>query len=117
MKIGGNNIFKDVIIYITSNSNKNLLQIFDENKKIVETYIHNSYIFRGKINRAYGIKIFSDNNYLSSSFYIPRLMNKPYYFSTVKNNSPKIIVRLLDKNYSNLKIEKGEITLWQTLIQ
>ena len=103
-------------LYIISDTILNLLQIFEDNKKILEKYVSNTYNFKGELNKCYRIKIISYNNCLITSFYISEKNKEPYIFNLKTSDiSHKIFIKLLDQNYEDLKIEKGVISLEQKI--
>lgn len=109
---------KNIFIFLISDSILNFLQIFDSNnQKIKEDYIYNTYIFKGDLNKPYKIRIISNTGILNSSFYIDEKYTKKYVFDTRrKSKFHKVFIKIIDQNYTGLKIEKGDIKLWQNHI-
>lgn len=107
-------MIKTVKIKCISESNYNKLQIFDnDNKKIVDTVISNEYLFESNVNKFYKVKILSNNRKIESNIFICDSYTKPYIFDLRKIiQIHPIFIKLIDHNYVDLKIEKGEIFFW-----
>lgn len=109
-------MYKNIKILLISNNQNNLLEIYDKNDNIIKkTSIKDKYIFYGKINETYKIKLFTDNLIFNTGIYICEKYDKPYIFD-IRNKKKyhQIFIFLKDKNYKNLKIEKGMIKIWQS---
>ena len=73
------------------------------------------YCFNGKLNSVYVVNIYDHVHYYCIPIIILKNSSNNFIFSFFKNNSQrKITIYLNDKNY-NLKVERGEIKLWQSL--
>ena len=109
---------KEVKIKCT-NFQKYKIEIYKNNKLVCKDIIKNGeyYYFNGKINSVYVVKIYYSGHYYCIPIIILKNNTNNFIFSFFKANSQrKITIYLNDKNY-NLKVERGEITLWQNLIQ
>lgn len=110
-------MYKEVQICIASDSMINYLQIYDADEKIVEAYVNTYFVFKFKVNKAYKIRIMSNNFVLCSSFYVTYKYYGPYiFYLKQKHLSHNIFIKLKDYNYDGLLIEKGKIILWQNNI-
>lgn len=107
-------MYKEISLIIKNNYKFNTLQIFDNNKKIEEVTALNKYIFKGKINHAYGLKILNNKGIYNTSFYVSSKNNDPYIFD-ITNKPHKVFIKIIDLNY-DLLIKKGEIKLWPSHI-
>lgn len=111
-------MYKEIKIIILSKDKLNLLQIFNsENKKIIEEFVSDYYIFKGKINECYKIKIINSSTLYSTGIFINKKYDNPYILDARnKNLFHRILINLKDQKYNGLKIEKGIIKLWQNHI-
>ena len=102
---------KKILIIIENSNNKNYIQIFDNNNRLIEkAFTKNKYTFKGEKNKVYKIKIINKNICFNSSFYITDYYDEPYIFNIRQTNlSHQIFIKLIDQNYNGLKIEKGRI--------
>lgn len=110
-------MYKKVILNIVSNYINNLLEIYDSNNNLIyRKYANGICYFYFEVNKVYKIKIINSNSFVSN-IYVSHKYNDPYIFD-VRNIivNHKIFIRLIDENYKNLLIEKGEIKLWQNHI-
>ena len=106
---------------------KNLYQVFvklyDENDNLI--YIGKTYngILKIKLipNKVYKIKAKFLSESINATLYVKRSINKYIFIfshSLISRNNPNertITFLLTDLNYENLKIEKGEMYLWQKM--
>ena len=75
------------------------------------------FYFDGKINNVYVVKVYDSGHYYCIPIIILKNNTNNFIFSFSEINSQrKITIYLNDKNY-NLRVERGEITLWQSLTQ
>lgn len=88
------------------------------NKTVFSCYIKNTNIIKLPICnlKVYKLIIITDIN----DYIIPLIArkNKTYYININNNRSVKkrfITIRLMDKNYPNLRIKGGEMIIWQDI--
>ena len=96
-----------------------IIEVYKNNELICKSNITNGeyYYFKGKINSVYIIKIYNSGHYYCIPIIILKNNTNNFIFSFSEINSQrKITIYLNDKNY-NLKVERGEIILWQSLTQ
>lgn len=107
-----------VLSNITINLNCKLL-IFDSKNNLIysSNEQNNSFIFNAEINKCYNLIFFNNHFYYKTSIIILDKYNMPYYIYINFLKKHFIKINLVDSNYKNLKIERGEIYLWENLIQ
>ena len=97
-----------------NNINQALVYIYDINNNLIyekETFNSELYVCLNE-NTVYKIVAKSNNEILNTYFYVNN--NDIYVFSFKSSIYGRTITFLLtDYYYSNLKIERGEIILWQ----
>ena len=101
------------------NLQKYNIEIYKSNELLCKGSVNNGeyYYFKGKINSLYVVKIYNSVHYYCIPIIILKNSTNNFIFSFYLINSQRrITIYLNDKNY-NLKVERGEITLWQSLTQ
>lgn len=112
-------MYKKITIRCITNCYNYDLKVMDENKSLIDYTMVNKdeYEFFGLINELYLIEI----NILNHTFFgVIRVSEDTLILFDLNryiNNLQNITFLLTDRFYPNLKIKKGELLLWQNLIQ